>query len=87
MRQAEIPELTRLIAALSKASSLGTRIRQVEVEPGEYEDGAPFLRVNLYFDHTDDLEWDIVEPLVTSIEDSVEEIDDRYPSVRLADAV
>lgn len=86
MKQAEIPELTRLIADLSKASSLGARIQEVEVEPGEYEDGAPYLRVWLYFDHTDDLEWAIVKPLVTSIEDSVEDIDDRYPSVRLADA-
>src|SRR5665213_787739 len=48
MKQAEIPELTRRIAALSKASSLGARIRQVEVEPGEYAAGAPFLRVYAY---------------------------------------
>jgi len=86
MKQAEIPELAGLITGLSKASSLGRRIRQVEVEPGEFEDGAPYLRVWLHFDRTRDLTWYIVEPLVTSIEDSVEEIDDRYPSVRLANA-
>ena len=50
---------------------------------GEYASGG---RIYLYFDHTDDLEWATVKPLVTSIEDSVEDIDDRYPSVRLADA-
>jgi len=84
MKQAEIPELTRSITGLSKASSLGPSIRQVEVEPGAYEDGAPYLRVWLHFDHN--LEWDMVELLVTSIEDSAEKIDDRYPSGRLADA-
>jgi len=35
MRQAESPELTRLITGLSKVSSLGPRIQQVGVEPGE----------------------------------------------------
>jgi len=86
MKQAELPEITQRIEALAKASSLGSRIQNIDVEPGEFDDGQPYLKVWLTFDQTDDLKWPMLKPLILDIEVSLEGIDDRFPSVRLADA-
>jgi len=37
-------------------------------------------------DHSEGLDWDQVEPLVRSIEESVAAVDERFPSIRFADA-
>ena len=86
MKQAEISELQHLIEAVARNSNLAPRIRQVEIDTDPDSDGGAFLRVSLQLDHTDDLEWDMVEPLVRSIEDSVAAVDERFPSVYFADA-
>jgi hypothetical protein len=86
MKQADLAELKRRVEDISKDSALGSRIKQVEIEADEDGEGGTFLRVLLFVDHSDDLDWDNVEPLVTSIEDSVGAIDERFPSVRFADA-
>jgi hypothetical protein len=87
MRQADLADVTKLIVTLTRADSLSPRIGRIEVEPDEQIDGTNVLHVSLFFDHTDDLTWDLVKPLVTSIEQSVYEIDDRFPVVHLADPV
>jgi hypothetical protein len=71
---------------MARKSALGPRVRHVEIEADEAVEGGPFLRVMLELDHTDDLQWDSVEPLVRSIEDSVAAVDERFPSVYFADA-
>jgi hypothetical protein len=76
--------LPHSIEKISRSSALGPRIRRVDVEADA--EGDAYLRVSLEFDHTDDLEWDNVEPLVRSIEDAVAVVDDRFPSVHFADA-
>ncbi len=85
-KQAEFPDITDRITALAKASALGHQIQQVEIEPSDLDDGTPYLAVRLTFDHTDDLKWHMMEPLIVGAERSLEGIDDRFPSVRLADA-
>ena len=86
MRQVDIADLRGRIEKISKSSALGARIRQVGVEAKTDAEGDAFLRVSLQLDHTDDLEWDSVEPLIRSIEDAVAAVDDRFPSVYFADA-
>ncbi len=87
MTYAALPELKRRVEAVTRKSNLASRIRQVEIEAEEdVQAGAAYLRVSLQLDHTDDLEWDKVEPLVRSIEESVAAIDERFPSVYFADA-
>ncbi len=85
MKHAEISELKRRVEAIAMKSNLAPRIRQVEIDSDEDPEGGPYLRVLLQLDHTDDLEWNEVEPLVRSIEDSVAAVDERFPSVYFAD--
>ncbi len=84
--QAEISEIKRRIEAVSKASALGARVKKVEVETDEDGEGGAFLRVSLQLESPESLDWDEVEPLVRSIEESVGAIDERFPSVRFSDA-
>ena len=84
--QAEIAEIKRRIEAISKASAFGSRVRKVEVEADEDGDGGAFLRVSLQLESPESLDWNEVEPLVRTIEDSVAAIDERFPSVRFSDA-
>jgi hypothetical protein len=86
MKQADIAVLRHSIDKISRSSALGPRIRRVDVEAEADAEGDAYLRVSLELDHTDDLEWDYVEPLVCSIEDAVATVDDRFPSVHFADA-
>jgi hypothetical protein len=86
MKQAELTELQRRIEAVSKASALGARVKHVEVEADEDGEGDPVLRVSLQVEQPESLDWDEVEPLVRSIEESVAAIDERFPSVYFADA-
>ena len=86
MKQASVADLARRIKEVSKSSPLGPRVHQVEVEAEDSVEGGAFLRVLLRFDHPDDLDWAQAEPLVRSIEDAVAELDERFASVRFADA-
>lgn len=86
MKQADLAELERRIEAISKNSAFGSRVKQVEVEADEDGEGGAFLRVLLHLDHSEGLDWDQVEPLVRSIEESVAAVDERFPSIRFADA-
>jgi len=86
MKQATVADLARRIEEVSRSSALGPRVRQVEVEAEDSVEGGAFLRVLLHFEHPDELEWTQAEPLVRSIEDAVAELDERFPSVRFADA-
>ncbi len=84
--QAEIAELKRRIEAVSRASTLGARVKNVEVEADEDGEAGEFLRVSLQLERRENLDGDEVEPLVRSIEKAVGATDERYPSVRFPDA-
>jgi hypothetical protein len=86
MAFATLPDLKKRIEAIARRSDLGSRIRNVDIDADEDPLGGAFLRVSFVLDQTNDLEWDSVEPLVRSIEDSVAEVDERFPSVYFADA-
>lgn len=86
MKSADLSELTTQITSIAKHSPLGERVMDVVVEAEDDADGSDFLRVILRMRDLDNLEPEEVEPLVTSIEDAVALIDERFPSVRFADA-
>jgi hypothetical protein len=86
MKAASISELRDRIAGVARKSKVGGRVQDVQVEAEEDTPGADFLRVTLSMDHLDDLEVDDLEPLIRLIEDDVAKVDDRYPSVRFAEA-
>jgi hypothetical protein len=86
MKTSDLSELRNRIAKVAKDSHVGKHLQDVHVEAEEDTPGAEFLRVTLSMDHLDDLELDDLEPLIRSIEDDVAKVDDRYPSVRFAEA-
>ncbi|MEI9851059.1 MAG: hypothetical protein WDN24_09700 [Sphingomonas sp.] len=67
-------------------STLASVIRDVRLEEAVDEDDVPFIRVFLKVQGADDISWRAIAPLVRSVEDEVAAIDERFPSVRLAEA-
>lgn len=86
MKVADFSQLKEQIVDLAKRSPVGERIEDVEVEPGEDDTGGEFLRVVVQLKDIGDLKIEDVEPLVQSIEDLVAGVDERFASVRFAEA-
>ncbi len=85
MRRANPIELETLIADLVRRSPLGTHFQAVNLEAdnGDEED---FFRVILEFDTLNGVRTEDLLSLISSIEDSVQDVDERLPSVRFAEA-
>lgn len=83
---ADLTELQKHIAKLVRASPIGGRVRNVSVEAEDEGAGGPFLRVIVEMADLENLAEGEAEPVVRSIENAVEELDERFPSVRFADA-
>jgi hypothetical protein len=86
MKTAELSDIRDRVAALAKASAVGRRVRDVLVEANEDEEAGDFLRVLIELDDLEQVKVEEVEPLIRLIEDVVGQLDDRYPSVRFAEA-
>jgi hypothetical protein len=86
MKQSDLSDIKSRIARLAKKSSVGKRVRNVVVETGDYGDGTEFLRVVLQMRDLDSLEPKQIQPLIQLIEDEVARVDERFPSVRFAEA-
>jgi hypothetical protein len=86
MRISDFSQLRGQIVRLARTSPVGDRIKGVEVEPGEDDTGGEFLRIVVQVRDLEDLKTEDVEPLVESIEDFVAQRDERFASVRFADA-
>lgn len=86
MKQANLVQLRDLIANIARESSLGERVRDVVVEAEGDSPGTEFLRVILEMNNLDGLRFDDIKPLLTTIEDAVARVDERFPSVRFAEA-
>ena len=85
MLQAEALRLEQVIADTVAHSGLATRYHGLTIEmPGAV--GEDLMRVHLSFDSLRDVEDGVLSNLVRAIEDAVSAIDDRYPSVRFAEA-
>ncbi len=86
MKRADLDELTQRIRLVVDQSTLASVIRDVRLEEAVDEDDVPFIRVFLKVQGADDISWRAIAPLVRSVEDEVAAIDERFPSVRLAEA-
>lgn len=86
MKHADLAQLRDLIAGIARKSSLGERVRDVVVEAEGDTPGTEFLRVILEMNNLDGLQFDELKPLLTAIEDAVAHVDERFPSVRFAEA-
>jgi hypothetical protein len=86
MKHADIGELGTRVSNVIQNSLFGDRISKVSVEAGNDDEGSEFLRVFLHFKTTPNLRWQNFQIVVRAIEDELAAIDERFPSVRIAEA-
>jgi hypothetical protein len=86
MKKAELQDLQIRVEQLVKASTISNDVNAVEVEAEVDEYGDQFLIVSLTTAKPSKLGWSIISTLVRRIEDEVALLDDRFPSIRLAEA-
>lgn len=75
----------RLLSA-ARSAEVGAKITDIVLEPARDDDGAEFLRVVVQLDEAGEGNDEAFERLLERIEGAVAELDERYPSVRFADA-
>ena len=86
VKVADLTDLQRRITKLVRSSPIGGRVRNVSIEAEDEGAGGSFLRVVVEMTDLENLAEEEAEPVVQSIENAVEEVDERFPSVRFADA-
>ena len=86
MAQAEFSEVTRTVREAVGKSDLASEVTGIWIDENTDETGGAFLRVILSLRSLKKLDFDQIELFVRAIEDSVAEVDDRFASVRLAEA-
>jgi len=84
--KADLSELTPIVERVVRASPLSVRVKAIALEAGEDLDGVEFIRVMLSVTDPDGLKWHQIAPTVREIEDAVGDYDDRFPSIRFAEA-
>ncbi len=86
MTTATIEELTERVRSLLADSDFGNIISGVRVEPALSADDWEVLRVYLQVREARKVDVAKANALIRRIVDSLMEIDDRFPSVRFAEA-
>jgi hypothetical protein len=86
MKQADFSVLKKRVEDVTHDSPVGNRIKKIVLEADRDDEGSDFLRVILEVTSLDDVKIEDLEPVVESIETALLELDDRFPSVRFADA-
>jgi hypothetical protein len=86
MKQADFSELKKRVEDVTHDSPVGDRIKNIVLEADRDDEGSDFLRVILEVSSLDDVEDSDLDPVIESIETAILEVDDRFPSVRFADA-
>jgi len=83
--QMTIADLTSRVQALLEKSILKDRVKGVAIEPVEFEDDE-ILRITVQLARPDTVETAQALQLLRQIHDELSELDDRFPSVRFAEA-
>ena len=85
MRHADPDQLQAAISGVIQASALAKRFRTLTVDEEEFRDGGEFLRVQIHVADINAIDDDDIDALVSSIENTVNAVDDRFPSVRFSE--
>jgi hypothetical protein len=80
-----ITDLTDRVKALLAQSELSDRVRGVVIEPVDYEDDE-VLRVTIKLSRPDTVKTETALHLLREIHDKLSEVDERFPSIRFAEA-
>ena len=83
---ADLATLKERVLAAAKGSDVGARVSDVTLEPAQDDAGTDFLRVIVQVKDVEKAGDEAFEALLERIEGAVAELDERYPSVRFADA-
>ena len=86
MAHVNLSELKAAAIGAAKTSRVGSHVDDIDLEAGRDDDGWDFLRVIVRFNGLDDVEDESLEELRDLIESAVSGIDERFPSIRFADA-
>jgi hypothetical protein len=84
--QADFSVLKQAISDVIQKSAIGARVTDVVLEADRDDEGEDFLRVILEVKPLDDVANPDLAAVVESIEKTIGDLDDRFPSVRFADA-
>lgn len=85
MTQADLSTLEKRVRDVAKESILGERLKDVTLEADRYDE-SDFLRILVEVKTLESVSDEDLEAVVESIESAVSELDERFPSVRFADA-
>lgn len=86
MTTTSIDELTQRVRALLADSDFKDLVRDVRIEPALSEDDWEVLRVFLQVTDSKKVQVQKASKLIRRTVDSILEVDDRFPSVRFAEA-
>ena len=84
--QADILTLKDRVFTATQKSPLAQHVKDVVLEADQDDEGGDFIRIILEVESLDKAKEADLEALIESIEKTVGDIDDRFPSVRFADA-
>lgn len=84
--QADLDTLRERVLDAARRSPVWAQVEDIDLEPDRDNDGTDFLRVVVRLRDLDRPEDSRFEELLETIEQVVGDIDERYPSVRFADA-
>ena len=83
---ADLATLRQKVLEATSGSIVGSEITDVDLEPDHDDQGTEFLRVVVQLKNSRRSTDEDFEALIEAIEKAVADVDDRYPSVRFADA-
>lgn len=83
---ADLGVLRERVLAAARGADVGAQVTDVVLEPAQDDDGTDFLRVIVQVKDVEKGGDEAFEALLERIEGAVAELDERYPSVRFADA-
>jgi uncharacterized protein (UPF0335 family) len=84
--QVDISTLRDLVFAAMRKSPLARQVKDVVLEADQDSEGDDFIRVILKVTSLDLAKDSDLEALIETVEQTVGDLDDRFPSVRFADA-
>lgn len=86
MAQVDFAAIEKLVAAAAEQAAIGNAVDRIELEADQSEGGSDFLRITLYLKQLEKIEDKQLLAVIKSVEDNLIEKDERFPSIRFAEA-
>lgn len=86
MTQIDLRKIRDRVAEVAKDSAVADRVDEITIEADSDNEGSDFLRVVVTLKDLDTVDDGNLERLIEAVEDAVSVLDDRFPSVRFAEA-